>query len=344
MKAAIVTITCGNNYGNRLQNYALQNKIESYGIEVQTLNNDNARSLKGRIKGSIKFLLKPNIGKKLKFRKFNKEHIKFSKYTITNELDKIDPKIQNEYDYFVCGSDQIWNPSFRNNAEANFLQFAPKEKRIAYAPSFGVNEMPETREDEYRKYLEGFENISVREIEGANIIKKLTGKEAEVLVDPTLLLEKKEWDKIIKEENIDKENYIFEYFLGNNCYEEEIKKFANNEGYETIDINEIQNSIGPSEFLGLINKAKIVCTDSFHGCVFSMILNKPFIVFERKDKNVSMNSRINTLLKKFNLENRRYDGTINKDFINCDYTEAYEILKDERKKADEYLKRALNIN
>ena len=112
-----------------------------------------------------------------------------------------------------------------------------------------------------------------------------------------------------------------------------------------MDRNDKYYECGPGEFLYLEKNAFIVCTDSFHACVFGMIYNKPFIVFDRVQDNIkNTNSRIDTFLKKFSLEDRRYNGkNITKENLEHDYTEAYQILEEERKKSDAFLKNALNI-
>ena len=101
---------------------------------------------------------------------------------------------------------------------------------------------------------------------------------------------------------------------------------------------------GPAEFLYLEEKAELICTDSFHSSVFAFMFNKPFIIFERKSGKVNMSSRIDTLLSTFHLINRRYNGiSITKENLEHDYTEAYKILEKERKKSEDFLKKALDI-
>ena len=226
-KIGIVTITDGTNYGNRLQNYGLQRTLEKLNYDAETIINNSAWDeidkiglLKIKVKSIIKCFLYPKRSfverkRKYKFKEFNKKFIKFSRFQVSNKLEKINSNINLEYDYFCCGSDQIWNPSFRENAKANFLQFTNKNKRIAYAPSIAVNAIPQDRMEEYKKYFEEIEKISIREDAGARIIKELTGKNVPVLLDPTMLLNDCEWDELIeKPKQLKKQKYILNYFLG----------------------------------------------------------------------------------------------------------------------------------
>lgn len=361
MKVAIVTITEGTNYGNRLQNYAVQKCIEELGIEVETLINKSGTEsqnvsfllkIKRRLSKIKNHLINAKFKKIIKdrneaFKKFNNENIKFSSIVINNDYN--DSKINSIYNFFVCGSDQIWNPEFIENAFANFLQFANEEKRIAFSPSFGISELPENRKKEYSKYLKGFSKLSVREEDGAKIIDSLTRQKAEVLIDPTLLLSKDEWEKIIKKPDVvtDKK-YILTYFLGkiSDKREERIQRLANKYNYEIINLGKMEYeeyyTAGPSEFLWYIKNSEIVFTDSFHACVFSIIFDRTFYILDRDDKIQSMNSRIETLLNKFKLQQQKLNDWDNIK-LEHDYDHVELILEKERKKSLNFLKKALDI-
>lgn len=210
----------------------------------------------------------------------------------------------------------------------------------------GVEKLPDNLEIFYKERLQNFKSISVREDAGKEIVKNLTKREdIEVLIDPTMLLEAKEWDKVAK---VPKKKYILNYFLGNISDERknEIDSIAKENNCEIINILEINDPYycsGPSEFLYLEKNAFLICTDSFHSSVFAIIYNRPFIIFEREDKNVKMNSRIETLIKKFKLKDREFNYKITDENLKHDYTDAYQILYDERKKSIEFLKKALEI-
>lgn len=219
MKIGIVTIIDYKNYGNRLQNFAMQELLKSLGAEVETIvnnsidpNKDNAVFLKyvtrmkvlgvrgiiyriiEKIKGDPKEKLLSEKKQKFKeFSKFSKAYFKETDYNV-DPFNMSDVLID-QYDFFVAGSDQIWNPIFRHGSSFDFLAFAPRDKRIAYAPSFGISYIPYKYKDAYTEWLNGFSYLSVREDAGAQIIESLTSKKVPVLVDPTLLLTKEEWIK-----------------------------------------------------------------------------------------------------------------------------------------------------
>ena len=234
--------------------------------------------------------------------------------------------------------------------DIDFLTFAPKEKRNSFSASFGINEVPKDMVEYYKKNLLGLNNISVREDAGKKIIQDLTGRtDVDVLVDPTMLLTAKEWDKVSRKPvQLKTDKYILNYFLGelSEKRKKEIEKVAKENNCEIINILDKNNPFyqtGPSEFLYLEKNAFLICTDSFHSSVFAILYNRPFLVFDREDNLAKMNSRIETLLKKFNLQDRKYKGTITKENLEHDYKEAYKILEEEKDKTMKFLKKALDI-
>lgn len=353
MKVCILTIIDNNNYGNRLQNYALQTYLKSISnAKVTTLKNfpylNDKKNFIINIGKHIKFTIKTinkfeNKERKLHFRRFNKK-VKFSFKTVT-AFSRL-----TEYDYSLCGSDQVWNNRFGRLRDVDLLCFVKPEKKIAYAASFGVNDIPEKAKTDVSVSLKEFKAISVREDSGKKIVEELTGRtDVEVLIDPTMLLTADEWDKVSKKPTMLKtDKYILNYFLGNLSDERknEVNRVAKENNCEVINILDKESPFyecGPSEFLYLEKNAFLICTDSFHSSVFGILYNTPFLVFEREDNNASMNSRLDTLLSKFKLEDRRYKGKITKKDLKCDYTEAYNILDKERIKSMNFLKKALDI-
>ena len=216
-----------------------------------------------------------------------------------------------------------------------------------------MSKLPENCKDNYKKWINGMEYLSVREQAGADIIKDLTGREAIVLLDPTLMLSKDEWMNIAKKPELNQDlnkKYILTYFLGNKSLEVEnkINKIAKDNGLQIINLLDINDkyiySVDPSEFIWLINNCELMCTDSFHGAVFSLIMKRPFIVFERKSEGASINSRLETLLSKFDME-CRLDKNIcnNGQVFNVDFENVDRIINNEKEKTFNYLKNALNI-
>lgn len=353
-KVGIITINDYSNYGNRLQNYAVQEAMEKLDINAETIQNidgihsfDKTTIFKFQIKNFIKKIISKKYMRYNNFLRFNKKinlsKIKVDKEHIDNNLDKM-------YNFFIVGSDQVWNPNFERLSNLDLLTFTEPSKRISFSASFGVNDIPNKIKKEVGKELEKFKAISVREDRGKAIIEELTGrKDVEVLVDPTMLLTPEEWDKVSKKPiMLKKDKYILNYFLGELSEErkKEINRIAKENDCEVINILDKESPFyecGPSEFLYLEKNAFLICTDSFHSSVFAILYNTPFLVFEREDKTISMNSRIETLLSKFKLEDRKYNGKILKKDLKCNYKEAYKILEEERKKSETFLKKALGI-
>ena len=340
MRVGIYTLNGLYNFGNRLQNYALVSYINN-NFDVEAFN-----IWIGKKNSKYKYSFK----KILPLKKYNR-YVNFYKF---NQLIKTDYNINNNYDCYIVGSDQVWNPQCMENLHDMYLlKTKDMVKKISYAASFGVDYLPYEQIDMFKEGIEDFDFVSVREDKGKEIIKDmLDDKKIEVLIDPTMLLSASEWKNVAKPpksiKNIKNKKYILNYFLGELSIErkKEIEKIATENNCIIIDMldkNSPFYECGPSEFIYLEMNAFLICTDSFHSSVFAFLFNKPFIVFERQEKGRNnMGSRIDTLLTKFNLKNRRFNGkTITLDNLKHDYTESYKILKTEREKANEFLKKAL---
>lgn len=378
-KVGIVTLHGYFNYGNRLQNYAVEQVLKSLGFEVESIVNttrisrendkENKRTVLDKINkvsnmrfkkifhklyNKIWYYKNKNLikeskkEKEIKFKEFSNVLLNESNYKIS--LDNIPNDLGEKFDYFIAGSDQVWNPLFNDTSEVNFLTFAPKEKRISLSASFGISEIPCEYVDDYQKWINDMDFISVREFEGAEIVKKLTGRDSEVLVDPTMLLNKNHWLNIAKKSNSKPDNkYLFTYILGDYSYErkEMINEIANKYNLEIVNLADIKDlnafASGPREFINFINSASLVFTDSYHASIFSIIFRTPFVVFSRDYNNMSMNSRINTLFKKFNLDSR-YENNIDfeKNLFDIDFDRTDEILNREKEKSINFLKNALD--
>ena len=350
-KAGIITIFDQDNYGNRLQNYAIKEILEKNYIESITLLNhpflntiskkNKIRFLLSRLKNNSKTILYGKLRNK-RFKEFNKNIKITKKYFSVNNKE--------EYDYYLVGSDQVWNPTFGRLKDFDLATFTKSKNKISFSASFGISELPEQYKEKTAKALKEFKAISVREEAGKKIVEELTGrKDVEVLVDPTMLLTAKEWDKVSKKpEQLKTDKYILNYFLGELSAErrKEIDRIAKENGCEVINILDKKSPFyqtGPAEFLYLEKNAFLICTDSFHSCVFAILYNRPFIIFDREDNIVKMNSRIETLLSKLKLKNREFKGKITKENLEHNYQEAYELLEKEREKANKFLKKALEL-
>lgn len=378
-KLAIVTGYHIKNYGSALQAYATQRVINDMGIENECIQyqkkNDlnqalrifNMPLLRTKIAGIKKKLYAKKyantLGKNFEtrnkiFDKFVEENFKISEKCYGYE--ELQNKIK-EYDAVLLGSDQVWNP-LNFGSHYYTLEFVPDDiPKIAYAPSFGVSKIPNSQKKQTAKYLNRIEYISVREKKGKEIIKELTGKEVPVVLDPTLLLELSQWKTVYEEEKIVKEPYIFCYFLGaNQKHREFAKRLQKQTGYKIVTLpymDEIVKSdfnfadeqlyeVGPSEFLNLINHAKYVCTDSFHGTVFSILHHKEFFTFNRyeESKKASTNSRLKSLLGLLEIENRLCKSDIDVEEIRkekINYDEVDKKLTSLREESMKYLKNAI---
>ena len=357
MKVGIITMV-SDNYGNRLQNYALQEALLEMGNKVETLHNpwnDKESSKRNFILTKAKKLIffitkKPErYGRKIKFDQFNKKNIYFSKFWINKTQDKKDAS--SYYDLFICGSDQVWNSEAKEITGKYFANFAEPNKRASYAASFGIDDVIESRKEEFTSYLKGMKYISVREERGVKIVKDLTDKKAIQHIDPTLLLTAEKWEKIATKSLVAHEKYVFCYFLGKpstnllNKLEEYKNKYNINTFILCNDLNSMGNNVGPSDFIALIQNAEFVLTDSFHGTVFSILFNKPFYTYSRNGVKKSMDSRITSLLNLLKL-NRRFENYKfdNEEIYDIDFNEATSILNVEREKAINYLKTITSDN
>lgn len=355
-KIGILTINGTDNYGNRLQNFALEYRLEKEGCSVVTIKNLNGISNAGILRILVREIRKikqkyvhgiANKARKENFKKFD-ENIKYTLKSYDRRSLKEISKLK--CDKYVIGSDQVWNPYFKRMSKIDFALFASCENVISYAASFGINKIPKSKWKFYIKGLNNISKISVREEKGAEIVKELTGRDAEVVLDPTLLLSQEEWKNVMKKpKNIPNKKYILTYFLGNISNEnmKKIEKIAECNNFEIVNLGDLKYSqyyiAGPSEFLWYCCNAEIIFTDSFHGCVFSIIFDKTFYYMERNDKSFSMNSRIDTLLSKLELEDR---VLVNWNYV-ClqhDYIRARKMLKLEQKKSLIFLRNALEIN
>lgn len=375
MKIGIVTFWFADNFGALLQNKATQEILKKYNYEAITIkfkpNYKKRKNILFIIQRVINKILnlsalkiknlmyrnkikEMNSLKSKKFKEFRENNIIYSsEIKNINEIDKIA-----QCSLYICGSDQIWNPGSLSSEAAKdfyFLNFCNNKKKIAYAPSIAVKNIPKKMRIFYENELAKFDFLSTRESRGVEIIKELTGKDAKLVLDPTLLLEGKEWRIISKD--IKRKKYIFAYFLG--MTEEanlSMKKFAKKNNLEIILIKydhekiyldfEKKDAIGVDEFLGYIDSADYIFTDSFHGVVFSILFNKKFYVFNRSEKLMNnMSSRILNILTCLDLKERFIEKNINKslEIKEIDYKKVEEKLKKLREGSLEYLLNAINI-
>ena len=365
----------GDNYGAVLQAYALSTVLKSMGYEPNII--------KYKVAGEYVNHSAP-LAERLKTTLFNKEMSVHAKKTlianklmhksvngvfwnfVNNYLDfyneefiGFDELKKNPPDFscFITGSDQVWNPVIHGNKNdpGYFLDFAPKgAKRIAYAPSIGVDKIPEECEKSLGGFLEKFDALSIREKSGADIIKKCCGIDIPVMLDPTLLLSAKEWDEIAKKPDNLPDKYVFCYKFGKSeTMDKTIKHISKKYRLPIVTAPSSPEvkftadySIGPSEFLGAIKNATLVCADSFHATVFSIIYKKPFLIFPRHTEGeINMNSRMENILETFALkeryipENSEFDDS---KLFELSFEYANRVLEEKIKESKNYLHNSLN--
>ncbi|WP_293722850.1 polysaccharide pyruvyl transferase family protein [uncultured Cetobacterium sp.] len=357
-KIATITFHNSDNYGAIFQTKALQVAIENLGYETEIIdyicrnkiemykvfNWDLKRSL---IKNIFHLLNAPyKYIKKSKVSNFALEQCKIStrKYYSSDEMIEL----ENEYSLVITGSDQVWNYINTKFDKVYFLDFIKNSnQKMSYAPSFALTEIEEEYKEEYKTLLEDIKYLSVREKEGEKILNDF-GLKAEVVLDPTLLLSKKDWNSIA-ETKPTKEKYILLYTLQNSRdIKDCAKKLSEETGLKVIKISSgIRDYLesfkliiaDPKEFISLINNAEYVVTDSFHGVAFSINLNKEFYFY--RGKALKTHSRIDNLLRICQLEERSIESTDVLSLPKIDYKKTNVLLDKERKKSLDFLSNSI---
>lgn len=384
MKIGIITTYKANNYGAELQAYATQQKLRNMGYDAELIDYLFYKNWKHKFtKGSEawrKFCVRDKIknfvlyrvanpilqivgnaissSMKLRSRNFLEFHEKNSKISQTyfSQKELYDAKM--DYDAYCVGSDQVWNPATATSIEPHFLTFAPKGKRkFSYASSFGVSHMEDEIKPKYKRGLANLDYISCREIQGVELVKELTGRDATHVLDPTLLLNGDEWRTVARYEMCPEKN---KYILLYNIVELDpmyklAQRMSKETGFPIIKLckralflkkyNGVTNvpTAGPADFIGLIDNAYVLLTNSFHGFVFAINLNTP--VWALIDKKVSNNSRIQSIVNLLEMDDRLLTtetciNDVNLD-ENIDFIKAHEKLAIEKEKSLNYLKKAI---
>lgn len=358
-KVALVTCYFQPNYGSMLQALATQEILDLMGIPNETICIDGlqkeihdakmryfrSRMFSGDVvKDKLGYLklfaaqkVNKELGKKIALRKKSFEAYSKRKFHVSRFYGSKEELRRHTTDYaaFLVGSDQLWLPS---NIAADYytLNFVPDEvRKIAYATSFGVSTLPKKQAEVSRQFIPRIDYLSVREQSGQKLIKELIGIDAKLVCDPTLLLTMNQWGNLVEDKRIIKEKYIFCYFLGDNQFSRECADFLRKKtGYKIVALqhldmyirsdaafaDEAPYQVDPDGFVNLIRHAEFICTDSFHGTVFSLIHHKNFFTFRRfwKVSTMSTNSRIDSLLNVLGCEYRLVESTA--DFKNALHT------------------------
>jgi hypothetical protein len=368
-----------------LQAYATQKALDMLGVDNETICIDGIRKEINKrkykyylkefkkkdvrneklkfVKKAVRCRINKELGKNMavrnkKFKCFAETKFKLSKvYTSFDELTNACSEL---YSSVLVGSDQLWLPS---NIYADYytLNFVPeKVNKISYSTSFGTANLPDWQKKSATSFLEKIDFLSVREQSGQKLIKELTGRNAEIVCDPTLLFDADEWMDIQDVKPIIDDKYIFCYFLGDNIkHREFVNRLKAETGCKVVTLPHVDAyiksdenfgdiklyDVGPDEFVNLIRNAEFVCTDSFHASVFSILNKRKFFTFMRfkSSDKMSTNSRITSLLNIFGLEKRMMVGDENvKLYVNSDidYVDVQKKLVDFRKSSVDFLKKS----
>ena len=384
MKVALAINYDYHDYGGMLQAFATQRFLEKQGIDSDSINFDNvkgdisrrkwkyflsnimdisivkekSRLIEKKIRQKTNARLKAQMAERDNaFDKFCTSHFKVSRPF--DSWDDMAKASQMEYDAVIVGSDQLWLPS---NVKADYytLNWVPeKVKKIAYATSFGIGNIPQKYKEMYRQYLTRIDYLSARETSGQEIISELTDRSVPLVNDPALLLDANGWDEVIKDKPIINDKYIFCYFMGDNPEQREfVKRLAKEKGLKIVALLHLDQfietdehyadytpwDISPADFVNLVKYAEYVCTDSFHGTVFSIIYSRNFFTFKRFNKKASLstNTRITSLLTRVGLMDRLVENLDKRpDNIN-DWRKIQECVSDFRNASGCWLIESIN--
>ena len=320
--------------------------------------------------GKIKFeLLKKTLyAKKMSgvnerercFASFKDNFVLSEQFSSMEELSKACAK----YTDVIVGSDQNWLPI---NIAGDYytLNFVPEHiNKISYSTSFGVSVIPENYKERYRRFLNRIDYLSVREESGKKLIQQLTGRTPEIVCDPALLFDEVGWGEIIPSEKIIEGKYIFCYFLGGNInHRKFVKRLKEKTGCPIAALIHMEEyykhdnsfadltpyNVGPFEFVNLIRHAEHVCTDSYHGTIFSILHSKNFFTFKRHDDNskMSTNTRVYSLLDAVDIKEKYLYGNedVEKELENeIDYKRVHVNLNVIRKDSLFFIRDALRLN
>lgn len=386
-KIAITTSISISNYGTKLQAWAMCEIFKRRGYKPAILEYSEVENMNflRKVKMIIGKQVKPIVcGRDYlyvsKFRaEYKNESLReqiITRYKAIDGDDKLIPHYRfigskkdlqsfaKQFDIVATGSDQVWHPVLnKSNLWFFTLNFAPCNiKRIAYAPSLGVDELSKEQGETFRNLLQNIDFISLREDSGVKAIQPLVDKPVSLVLDPTLLVGRSLWDKVLDENKVLRDkDYCLCYLLGTNPKHRDIceivaKKLnlkilnfahfkAYNKGDESLSGEKLYD-VSPTEFIGLIKNAKFVITDSFHCSVFSMMYHVPFMTLLRFQKNdsLSTNTRIYSMLQQFGLGNRILDNEDKLDDLlqaPIDFSYVENTLEQKREQSNTYLDRAL---
>lgn len=327
MKIGIFTYHRAYSYGAKLQAYALATYLRRLGHDAEDVDYGNIGGQPLRRIGtkSVKELIVTTLcyvcstfSEPVRIRRFE-DFLKLIPKSDKRYLTKEDLNgIEEEYDCFITGSDQVWCPRYNEGDTTYLLDFIQNpDKKYSYAASFGVSELEQPEAALYGKFLAGFNKILIREEAGKNLLRELNGKEAQVVLDPTFLLETEKWEQLAHYPYKRQFPYIlsFQILANDPVYAKFVEHLSQITGYKVIVLSDsyrykpvrgtLYAKAGPQEFLGLIKNAEVVVTNSYHATVFSLIFQRPFYTLLN---SFGLNSRMQELANKFGFKERLFDA------------------------------------
>lgn len=309
MKAGILTFHEADNYGAVLQAYALQTVLGQLGVDSKFISFANGQNRPSSAPASLfaRKLWEEQTKRVALFERFRRERLVCAQSVSKERSGELD----SQYDVFIAGSDQIWNFRIPGMDERYFLPFASREKRISYAASFGMGNIPDERRSWYTCRLRDFRAISVREKRGQGMVRELTGRECAVCLDPVLLLERQDWETFSAVE--ERAPYVFLHMVQfDGLLLARAKMFAEENGLELCIATagyvpqcgySAWNGTGVEAWVGMIRNAAYVFTNSFHGAAFSLIFGRPVISAALQEGLGERNGRIAELFQCAGVEN-----------------------------------------
>ncbi len=349
-------------YGAMLQAYATEAVCRRFVDDVEIIDYENPYEQKGAktastsaigtIKKNLNYLLRLTVFQGYRNQYRNSKNIdKFYHKVSSKKYEKIEDFCDADYDILLSGSDQIWSPELTNGVDEVFLlNFGNQQKRISYASSMGSYILNEEEQQKFAECLSRFDSISVREAHAKEQLQPLTQKDIEVVLDPTLLLRKEEWEEQlgIQSSAKTKEPYILTFFVstGLESYWDQVGKYVSELGlpvwnvqshkHKSVHVDKVVFAPSVSEFVELIANASVIITNSFHGTAFSLNFQKNVVPILSK-KNPA---RVVNLLNMCGLS-ELIDIAPERLHEDIDYREANALLEQSRKKSLMWLENAL---
>ena len=387
-KIGILTTYYSENYGAALQAYALQKALESMNCDVELIRYRNLHTTRyildahkesirrepffHMVKRRAKNLKVKLIGtgirtedrqvRKAAFDRFIAQFLRCGKeqFSSPEEFKTFAASSEAEYDLYICGSDQVWNPQVHHFDPVYLLDFQSRAKRVSYAPSIAVNKLSDAETKRLAASVGKLDQISVREKDAVTLLSPhLPKKQVRLVADPTFLLNREAWQSLASNTHLP-ESYILVYMLEYNSFPKDAVRMINDYArthhtqiiclpYTKIRFGrgikaEMRYDVAPNDFIALLVHAKCVFTNSFHATALSINNNKEFYVFLQSSEKINIQSRIHNLLETFHLQKRGIHSA--SDYYGntqaIQYDEANEKIEELRQDGFAYLKTCLD--